>query len=84
MEHRFVARRFHRDIDEERAETPSYEISVERQAVRPLNAGPNSLLSAQTIQTMAVCDTDLIHSSHISDEEVALVAFPTWCCYLWD
>ena len=67
--HRFVARRFHRDIDEERAETPSYEISVERQAVRPLNAGPNSLLSAQTIQTMAVCDTDLIHSSHISDEE---------------
>lgn len=68
--HRFVARRFHRDIDEERSETPWYEISAERQAVRPLSAGADSLLSAQTIQTMAVCDTDLIHTSHISDEEV--------------
>ena len=68
--HRFVARRFHRDINEERAETPLYEISVEHQAVKPLNTGVDSLLSAQTIQTMAVCDTDLIHSSHISDEEV--------------
>lgn len=67
--HRFVARRFHRDIDEERAVTPLYEISIERQAVKPLNTGPDSLMSAQTIQTMAVCDTDLIHTSHISDEE---------------
>ena len=67
--HRFVARRFHRDIDEERAVTPWYEISVERQAVKPLDAGPDSLLGTQTIQTMAVCDTDLIHTSHISDEE---------------
>lgn len=67
--HRFVARRFHRDVDEERAVTPMYEISIERQAVKPFNAGTESLMSAQTIQTMAVCDTDLIHTSHISDEE---------------
>ncbi len=68
--HRFVARRFHRDVDQDRIETPAFEISVERQAVRPttLKATPSSLDSA-VLQTIAVCDVDLVHQSHISDEE---------------
>jgi len=68
--HRFVARRFHRDIDEERAEMPVFEISTERQAVKPTNLGAaQSSLGATTLQTISVCDVDLMHTSHISDEE---------------
>lgn len=67
---RFVARRFHRDIDEQRAEMPTFEISTERQAVKPTNLGvPPSALGAAVLQTIAVCDVDLVHQSHISDEE---------------
>ncbi len=67
---RFVARRFHRDIDEQRAEMPTFEISTERQAVKPTNLGaPPSALGAAVLQAIAVCDVDLVHQSHISDEE---------------
>ncbi|MBM3465356.1 MAG: DUF1998 domain-containing protein [Armatimonadetes bacterium] len=67
---RFVARRFHRDIDEQRAEMPVFEISTERQAVKQTNltAVPGGL-GATVLQTIAVCDVDLVHQSHISDEE---------------
>ena len=65
--HRFAARRFHRNIDEERSEMPVYAVSVERQAVKSSDGGAG--LSAQTLRAIAVCDTDLIHTSHISDEE---------------
>jgi ATP-dependent helicase YprA (DUF1998 family)/SOS-response transcriptional repressor LexA len=67
---RFVARRFHRDIDEQRVEMPVFEISTEHQAVKETNLGgtPSSLGSA-VLQTIAVCDVDLVHQSHISDEE---------------
>jgi hypothetical protein len=68
--HRFVARRFHRDIDEDRAEMPLFEISTERKAVKPTNVGaPPSALGSTALQTIAVCDVDLVHQSHISDEE---------------
>ncbi|MFA5786294.1 MAG: DEAD/DEAH box helicase [Actinomycetota bacterium] len=67
---RFVARRFHRDIDEQRAEMPVFEVSVERQAVKQTNVGAVSAsLGAAVLQAIAVCDVDLIHQSHISDEE---------------
>jgi SOS-response transcriptional repressor LexA len=67
---RFVARRFHRDIDEQRAEMPIFEISTERQAVKETKLGaPATTLGATTLQTIAVCDVDLVHQSHISDEE---------------
>lgn len=67
---RFVARRFHRDIDEQRAEMPMFEVSTERQAVKQTNVGsaPGSM-GTTALQTIAVCDVDLIHQSHISDEE---------------
>ena len=67
---RFVARRFHRDIDEQRAEMPAFEISTEHQAVKETKLGaPASALGATKLQTIAVCDVDLVHQSHISDEE---------------
>ena len=77
--HRFVARRFRRDLHGaagagsrtggDRADMPYYEVSVQRQAVRETRPGETSSLSGTLLQTMGVCDTDLIHTSHISDEE---------------
>ncbi len=68
--HRFVTRYFHRDIGEEKAEMPVYEVSVERQAIKSTSRQAEaSLLSGHLLTTMAVCDADLIHTSHISDEE---------------
>ena len=65
--HKFVARRFHREPGQEHAEMPFYEVSLEHQAVKE-TSGSNSTFGT-VIQTMAVCDADLIHTSHISDEE---------------
>ena len=67
--HRFVARRFHRDLGEEQAETPVYEVSAERQAVKPAIGDASSSLNGQALRTLAICDADLVHTSHISDEE---------------
>lgn len=68
--HKFVARRFHRDADEKRIDMPVFEVSVERQAVKPTTAGaPVSGFGATVLATIAVCDVDLAHSSHISDDE---------------
>ena len=67
---RFVARRFHRDLDEQRIEMPNFEVSTERQAVKPTNVGATpSALGSTVLQAIAVCDVDLVHQSHISDEE---------------
>lgn len=67
---KFAARRFHRDADEQRAEMPTFEVSTERQAVKPTTIGAAAGgLGAKVIQAISVCDVDLIHQSHISDEE---------------
>jgi ATP-dependent helicase YprA (DUF1998 family) len=67
---RFVARRFHRDVDENRVETPVFEVSMDRQGVKETRAGvPPSGLGATVLRTIATCDVDLVHVSHISDEE---------------
>jgi SOS-response transcriptional repressor LexA len=67
---RFVARRFHRDADEQTAETPVYEVNIDRQAVNQTRlAAATASLGAQAIQAISVCDVDLVHQSHISDEE---------------
>ncbi len=68
--HRFVARRFHRDVDRERNEEPTYEVSAERQAVKPTPVGAAaSTLGSTALTAISVCDVDLVHQSHISDEE---------------
>jgi len=67
---RFVARRFHRDIDEERAEIPVFEVAAERRAIKPTNASARpSTLAGAIVPAISVCDVDLVHRSHISDEE---------------
>jgi ATP-dependent helicase YprA (DUF1998 family) len=67
---RFVARRFHRDADEQTAEVPVFEVMVERQAVKPTNlAATTAGLGAQVVQAISVCDVDLVHQSHIADDE---------------
>jgi ATP-dependent helicase YprA (DUF1998 family) len=67
---RFVARRFHRDVDEQRIEMPTFEVSTGRQAVLPTTlTTASSGLGTTVLQTIAVCDVDLMHQSHISDEE---------------
>ena len=67
--HRFVARRFHRDLDEGSIEMPYYEVSSNRQAVREISPDTGSSLEGKPIQAMTICDTDLMHTSHISDDE---------------
>lgn len=68
---RFVARRFHRDIDEQRAEMPVFEVSIERQAVKQTDiSATSSSLGSSVLQAISVCDVDLLHQSHISDDEV--------------
>src|SRR5262249_23075719 len=58
---RFVARRFHRDIDEQRSEVPTFEISTERQAVKQTNLGAApATLGGVVLETIAVCDVDLV------------------------
>jgi hypothetical protein len=67
---RFVARRFHRDADEQTAEVPVFEVMVERQAVKPTNLSATATgLGTQVVQAISVCDVDLVHQSHISDDE---------------
>ena len=67
---RFVARHFHRDVDEQRIEMPVFEVSTEHQAVKEINAGADSSgLGSAVLPTISVCDVDLVHQSHISDEE---------------
>jgi len=67
---RFVARRFHRDVDEQKIEMPLFEVSTENLAVKETDhlADPSTLGSTM-LRTIAVCDVDLVHQSHISDEE---------------
>ena len=68
--HRFVARRFLRSAREDREEMPAFEVSTEHQAVRQCDPGsPASLLGAQALRTLAVCDVHLAHQSQISDDE---------------
>ncbi len=68
--HRFVARRFHRDVDGDQGEMPLFEVNIEREAVCETNVGRSSAaLASHTLAAMPVCDVELIHQSQISDEE---------------
>ena len=67
--HRFAARRFHRDPSEEHVDMPVFEVSAEHQAVKETTAGVSSSLGGKILRAMAVCDVDLVHVSHISDDE---------------
>jgi hypothetical protein len=66
---RFVARRFHRDVDEHTAEVPQFEVVVQRQAVRQSSTSAAAGFSMQLMRAIPVCDVDLVHQSHIADDE---------------
>ena len=67
---RFVARNFHLDIDEHHIDMPSYEVSPEHLAVKEIQGSAEvGSLGSAALQTIPVCDVDLAHQSHISDEE---------------
>jgi hypothetical protein len=67
---RFVARRFHRTADEQTAEAPVFEVAVERKAIKPTNiSAASASFTTKVVQAISVCDVDLVHQSHISDEE---------------
>ncbi len=66
--HRFAARRFHRDANERRTDMATYAVSRKRRAVAEVH-GASGTDGDATLPTMAVCDVDLVHTSHISDEE---------------
>ena len=67
--HRFAARRFHREFSDELVEMPRYEVSAEHQAVKETTASVASSLGGEVLPVMTVCDVDLVHNSHISDDE---------------
>ncbi len=68
--HRFVARRFHRDIDEDKVGIPNYEISIERQAVKEISGcGVPAAMGSTILPAISLSDVELVHQSHISDEE---------------
>lgn len=67
---RFVARNFHRDVDEDKIEVPHFEVSTERKAVKDTRAtAAPAGLGSVVLPAISVCDVDLAHQSHISDEE---------------
>ena len=67
--HRFAARRFHRDATEDRTETATYAVSRKQRAVTQVQSTADTGPGTESLRTIAVCDTDLVHTSHISDEE---------------
>lgn len=67
---KFVARRFHLEADEDRSEVPTFEVSTSRQAVKQIShLGGGSALGSTALRAISVCDVELTHQSHISDEE---------------
>lgn len=75
--HRFVARRFHREAEEDRQEAPLFEVNVEREAVAETSAGQAAgTLGGGTLRAISVCDADLVHQFQISDEEETRFQLP--------
>ena len=75
--HRFVARRFHRDVEGNGNEMPVFEVNIEREAVTETNVGQAaSSLASGVLRATSVCDVDLLHQSQISDEEETRFQMP--------
>lgn len=68
--HRFVARRFLRDVDEDHQDMPLFEVNIEREALTETGLGQSDgSMSAANLPAISVCDVNLVHQSQISDEE---------------
>jgi hypothetical protein len=66
--HKFVARRFMRDVEQDGQVLPRFEVNAARQAITEIKDAAASMDSA-IIEATAVCDVDLVHQTQISDEE---------------
>ncbi len=78
---KFVARSFHRDVDESRIEMPYFEVSVESLAIQETDGkGDMGAPGSRELQSIAVCDVELAHQSHISDEEELRFQLPVTVC----
>jgi hypothetical protein len=75
--HRFVARRFHRDIEQDGMEMPLFEVNVDREAVSETSVGGSAgAMGSGTLRAISVCDVDLVHQSQIDDEEETRFQMP--------
>jgi ATP-dependent helicase YprA (DUF1998 family)/SOS-response transcriptional repressor LexA len=77
--HKFVARYFHLEA----VEPLSYAVDVSRGAVVEVgNTGSTAAasLAARSIEAIPICDVDLAHSSHITDEEEYRFQLPVVIC----
>jgi len=66
---RFVARRYYRDVGEDRAEAIQFEVSPEREAIHEVRGHATGDPSSSEITSIPICDVLLLHQSRISDEE---------------
>ncbi|MCA9311250.1 MAG: DUF1998 domain-containing protein, partial [Phycisphaerales bacterium] len=66
---RFVARIFRQSAEEGRSEVINFEVSSEREAVKESTGPAMGGLGSSMLPAISVCDVDLVHRSHISDEE---------------
>src|SRR5690606_26946392 len=68
--HRFVARRFHQEAEDEQTDKPVFNVNIERQALAVTSLGAaQASFAANELKAIPVCDVDLVHTSQISDEE---------------
>ncbi len=75
--HKFVARRFHFDVDQQQVDAPWFEVIVKNNAVIETGVPQtSSTLSSKTLQALAVCDVDLRHASQIADDEESRFQLP--------
>lgn len=66
---RFVARRYYRDVSEDKADELIFEVSSERQAIHKVQGHATGDPSSSEITSIPICDVLLLHQSRISDEE---------------
>jgi ATP-dependent helicase YprA (DUF1998 family) len=66
---RFVARRYYRDVGEDRAEAIQFEVSPEHEAIHEVRGHATGDTSSSEITSIPICDVLLLHQSRISDEE---------------
>jgi SOS-response transcriptional repressor LexA len=64
--HRFTPRHYH--FSGELAEPVAFQVDVPSQSVSELGTGA-AALGAAALRAVPICDVDLVHMSHISDEE---------------
>lgn len=66
---RFVARRYYRDVGEQRADSLTFEVSSAREAIHEAHGQAKGNSDSTEVTSIPICDVLLLHQSRISDEE---------------